>query len=444
MSLDGAVNTRKPRVMLATTLRLPSTARIAMALAASGCEVVAVTPPNHPLRQAHVALAMLRYPALRPIAALEAMLGKLRPDLVIPCDEVAVSHLHQLHRSTASPTTEALIAKSLGDPASFRLAESRLDFLQAAREAGARTPPTTALRTLKDLQVWETHMPLPWVMKADGSQAGQGVRIVLSLQEAKDAFAEMQRRVSGKQALARLLIDGEAFWLRRWRQGSLPRLSVQGHIEGRPANCSVFCWNGEVVAGIAAEVVVAESQTGPSTVARVVDGHEMMQAVRLVVRRLMLSGLVGFDFMIETATGAAHMIEMNPRNTPICHINLGRGRNLPEALVAKLTGQPERSLPAATTNDIIAFFPDALQQDPSSEFLLSAFHDVPWQGPELVRTLLQPGFRDRYRLSRRLRDVKGHKKSASVTFGAALGPKHGQCEQTSVAGRGMPEQANAA
>ena len=56
--------------------------------------------------------------------------------------------------------------------------------------------------------------------------------------------------------------------------------------------------------------------------------------------------MIGFDFMIEAATGAAHLIEMNPRNTPICAVRLGPGRDLAEALVARISGRPVRERPA--------------------------------------------------------------------------------------------------
>jgi len=45
---------------------------------------------------------------------------------------------------------------------------------------------------------------------------------------------------------------------------------------------------------------------------------EMIETVKRIVSALHLTGLIGFDFMIETGTGAAWVIEMNPRNTPVC------------------------------------------------------------------------------------------------------------------------------
>jgi predicted ATP-grasp superfamily ATP-dependent carboligase len=42
----------------------------------------------------------------------------------------------------------------------------------------------------------------------------------------------------------------------------------------------------------------------------------------------MLSGLHGFDFVIDERSGATKLIEINPRATQISHFNLGPGRDL--------------------------------------------------------------------------------------------------------------------
>ncbi|MDR3534448.1 MAG: ATP-grasp domain-containing protein [Rhodopila sp.] len=347
---------------------------------------------------------------------MEAAFEQTSCDLVIPCDEEAVRHLHELHRTSASPATRALIQRSLGSQHGYSIAETRHDLLVVAGEEGIRAPVSRPIATIAALSEWHAEVPLPWVLKADGSCAGQGVRIVSSLHDAQASFLDLNKPVSARMALNKWLVDRDPFWLKRWRAGTRPAISVQSYVEGRPANCSVACWEGEVLAGICMEVVVAESKTGPSTVGRVVDNPEMLEATRKVVRRLGLSGLAGFDFMIEAATGAAYMIEMNPRNTPVCHINLGAGRDLVEALTAKIGGRPMRYRPPVTANDIIAFFPDAWRRDPENEYLFTAYHDVPWEEPALVRELIRPERRDRLWLTRWLRRIRGHKAVPPMEF----------------------------
>ena len=79
---------------------------------------------------------------------------------------------------------------------------------------------------------------------------------------------------------------------------------------------------------------------------------------------------------------------MNPRCTPLSHLQLGAGRDLVGALWAQLAGQPPQATPPVTLNDIIAYFPQALTT--KSEFLQSGYLDTPRDEPDLVQDLLQP------------------------------------------------------
>src|SRR5690606_7484423 len=123
-----------------------------------------------------------------------------------------------------------------------------------------------------------------------------------------------------------------------------PSVTVQKFIVGRPTNRAVACWQGEVLAGISVTALETQSSTGPATVVRVVDNEEMTEAARTLVRALGFTGFCGLDFVIETATNAAYLIELNPRATPICHLPLGAGRDLPFALYSQLVGAPAASI----------------------------------------------------------------------------------------------------
>jgi carbamoylphosphate synthase large subunit len=116
-----------------------------------------------------------------------------------------------------------------------------------------------------------------------------------------------------------------------------------------------------------------------------VDNAEMSAAVTKMVRRLNLSGMNGFDFMIEAATGNAYLIELNPRTTQVGHLALGAGHDLPAALYAAVTGNALQPAPAVTQSDVIALFPAEWNRNPESAFLKTGFHDVPWTEPELIR-----------------------------------------------------------
>jgi predicted ATP-grasp superfamily ATP-dependent carboligase len=113
-----------------------------------------------------------------------------------------------------------------------------------------------------------------------------------------------------------------------------------------------------------------------------------MLAAERIARRLRLSGFFGLDFIMETGSGAAYLIEMNPRCTPLCHLQFGKGRDMVGALRAQLSGEPVRDAPPVTLNDLIAYFPQAWNC--KSEFLDSCYQDVPQGEPELVQELLRP------------------------------------------------------
>jgi carbamoylphosphate synthase large subunit len=392
-----------PHILLATTGQLPSTARLAMELHEAGAQVSLIAPNNHPAWTLRLLRRRVTYRALAPRHSLEAALLRLQPDMVIPCDERTVRDLHAIAGKTRHRDVRRLIAGSTAPAASYPVITSRAALLSLARDVGVRVPPSMPLPDKTALDRWTKEHAAPFVLKADGSWAGFGVRIISSAGTVKDAYARMTRRASGRIALRESLLEGNHFEIRSWLRRERPAMSVQGYVDGWPANIGVACLQGEVLAATCAEAVATTSATGPSTVARIIHNPEMIDAATRIVKALGLSGMIGFDFMIEAATGAALLIEMNPRNTPICAVRLGPGRDLAEALVARLSGRPARDRPPRTERDIVVFFPDTWSEDPASQFLHSGYHDVPWEQPDLVRALMLPPRRDRYRIWRVLR-----------------------------------------
>lgn len=392
-----------PHILLATTGQLPSTARLAMELRDAGAQVSLISPSNHPARALDLINDRLIYRAWSPRGSLERALRRLRPDMVVPCDEITVRDLHAIAQATADRFVKQVIVRSTSSISQFPIITSRAALLCLAKRLGVRVPASRPLPENGTLDEWMKEHRAPFVLKADGSWAGFGVRIVSNAATAKDAYANMTRPASGRLAVREALLEGNYFGIRPWLRGERPAMSVQGYVDGWPANIGVACWQGEVLASVCAESVATTSATGPSTVARIIRNAEMEEAARRVVGALGLSGMIGFDFMIEAATGDAYLIEMNPRNTPICAVRLGAGRDLAEALVARLAGRPERERSPRTEQDIVVFFPDTWKEDPTSHFLRSGYHDVPWEEPELVRVLMQPERRERYGILRALR-----------------------------------------
>jgi hypothetical protein len=395
----------QPHILLATTGQLPSTARLAMELHSAGARISLIAPSNNSAKVLDFISDRAIYRALAPRLSLTAALLRLQPDIVIPCDERTVRELHAIRRATRHAHLKLLIERSTAPEENYQTITSRAALLSLAHRQGVRVPAFMPLPDLGGLERWIATNGAPFVLKADGSWAGFGVRIVSDAGSAEDTYLRMTRRAGLRLAFRESLLEGNHFGLRScWRQ-ERPAMSAQSYIDGWPANIGVACWRGEVLAAVCAEAVKTTSATGPSTVARIIDNAEMIDAARRVVMALGLSGMIGFDFMIEAATGAAYLIEMNPRNTPICAMRLGPGRDLAEALVARLASRPVRERPARTERDIVTFFPDMWREDPASHFVHSGYHDVPWEEPELVRDLMRPERRDRYWTLRLLRRI---------------------------------------
>ena len=383
-----------PKVLLADTTRNGCSTRLALAFLKAGIEVSAVLPPRgHPLLKARFLRQIFPYSGLRPLDSLVAAIEATEPQVIVPCDDLGVRHLHDLYTRARSlgasgSSLEALIVRSLGSPDSYPIVSSRYGLLKIAREEGLRVPDTNLIHTVDDIKSWGQGRKLPWVLKADGTFGGRGVRIARTPMEAERSFLQMNRPVRIGHVIRRLIVDRDPFVLRPWWGRSKPAIIVQSHIQGRPSNCAVLCQEGNVLAGIAVEVVTAQGPTGPATVVRVVDRPEMMVCAERIARRLKLSGFFGLDFMIEEGSGATYLIEMNPRGTPLCHLQLGKGRDMVDALWAQLSHQPLRETPPLTQNNMIAYFPRAWRLE--SELLKASYQDIPLDEPDLVREILRP------------------------------------------------------
>jgi predicted ATP-grasp superfamily ATP-dependent carboligase len=278
-----------------------------------------------------------------------------------------------------------LIERSLGSPESFPIVYERASFMRVAQEAGVRIPKTALIRDLDQLQSWTSETGFPVVLKADGSSGGEGVKVARTTEEAQRAFRKLQAPPLLARAVKRALLDGDTnlLWPSLLRRP--PVVSVQAFVEGREANSTVACWKGSVLAALHFEVTNKKHSTGHATVIRTIDHAEMAGAVETLVSRLKLSGLHGFDFMLEAKTGNAYLIEINPRSTQVGHLPLGSGHDLPAALVAAVTASPVHAAPAVTESKTLALFPQEWTRDPASPFLQTAYHDVPWDEPKLLR-----------------------------------------------------------
>jgi hypothetical protein len=375
-----------------------------MAFLQSGCRVAAVCPLGHPLRTVIGMDSISTYRSLNSIGSLKAAIESARPDFIIPCDDGAVWQLHELYARDTE--LRPLIERSMGSADAYAALESRRQTLQIAVELGIRVPPTWPIETARDFD--NPQLEWPAVLKIDGTWGGDGVVHVRDPFHAEQVFPSLFGARRTVLAWKHFLVNRHplALWLWRRRNGSI--VTLQKFISGRQATTMFACWQGEVLASVTVEVLVTNVPGGAATILRLLNNQEIESASRLLARRFKLSGFHGLDFVIDDATQAAYLIEMNPRATQLGHLSVSPEGNLADALSTRLMNRTGSRTTSARQikNDTIALFPHAWKTDPGNQFLTTGYHDVPWEQPALVRELMRDPWPDRRPLNRILKGLR--------------------------------------
>jgi formate-dependent phosphoribosylglycinamide formyltransferase (GAR transformylase) len=365
------------------------TARLGIALSQTGSYVDAVCPANHLIRKSSILRKGYTYRALSPLSSFRNAISASHPDLIVSADDLSTQHLIDLHAQGGTELC-GLIERSLGPPESFPFMTARASFMNIAREEGIVVPNTTVIRDMADLQALESTKGFPIVLKSDGSSSGEGTKVAHNFLEAQRAYQFLQRSPSLLRIVKRVLINHDLRSVRlKLRRRAI--VNMQKYIRGRDATSLIACWKGEVLGALHFEVIEKQYAFGPASVMKLINNAEIETFAARIVKKLKLSGLHGFDFLLEEQTGLPYMIEFNPRATQVGHLTLGAGRDLPGAIHAAVTGTARRESPRLTDNPTIALFPQEFMRDPESPFLQSSYHDIPRDEPELTRACLRQG-----------------------------------------------------
>jgi len=369
-------------ILLATTVKWPSAAYLAGAFASLGCSVEAVFPRGHVLGVSRYVGRAHAYRPLRPRSSLATAIAAAKPDLIVPCDDRAISHL--LSIGAHAPEVTALLVRSMGRLESYPFMLARSRAIAIAEADGISTPLTVAITNESEFWRALERVGLPAVLKADGSWGGDGVAVVRTREEAGRAFRKLAFPPSRLRSLVRAVRRKDAHFLQAALAPKTPTVQLQQFIKGNPATSAFACRDGEVLAAIHMDVVESRGTTGPASLIKRIECSRMDEVARRIARRFGLSGLHGLDFVRDEG-GVPHFIEINPRATQICHLALGAGHDLPSALL----GRPPR--PLATDQPLIALFPQAWQCGrPAPD--ATAYLDVPWDDPAVLAAALGPGF----------------------------------------------------
>ena len=367
---------------------------MAMAMMHYGCTVSAICPAGHPLRFLTGLTKIYSYSGLDSLGSLRRAIQHSKPDRILPCDDMVVLQLYSIHAS--HPELRPLIEASLGNPEFWPILGSRDLLLQAAAEAGIRTPRNQAVKSVQQLESWPEEK---LVLKRNGTLGGYGVAVAHDRKDALSIYKWLMRPTGIASAWKRYIVNREplSFW--QWRHSEAPVVTAQQFIPGRPANTMIVCDHGEVLASITVEVLRSAGTTGAATTVRLLQNEEIEEASRKLARKLKLTGFHGLDFMLATGEeghprNAAYLIELNPRCTQIGHLRLHGAGDL-AGVISKLLHDslgipypvPEQQNEIA--KDTVAFFPTAVLVNPANPWIQNGYHDVPWEQREMVRDLLQ-------------------------------------------------------
>ncbi|MBV5264742.1 hypothetical protein [Pinisolibacter aquiterrae] len=363
--------------------------RLPRALVKAGFRVYALCRPDDPLAATRFLERVFPLDAVTALHRFERSLARAMdaclPDLVVACDERAVACLQALVRRAeraggcrrlASRQIRTLIA-SLGHPDRFDAMLMKSETQVLARRIGVATPDGATVGTVAAALGAADRLGWPVYLKQSFGWAGLGV---VACDDAEALAAAMERmldqRPSSARRLARRLLD------RDWYPVATA-VDVQAAVDGAPAMVAAVAIEGRMLAAFSGTVVRTLTPNGPSSVVEITAHPAMEAASRRMIAALGITGFVGFDFMIECATGRAILLECNPRPIQISHLGDRIGVDLAEALAGALAGRPTRDLHAEQTMDV-ALFPHG-RGHASNDVVL----DVPSDDARLIGALLR-------------------------------------------------------
>ena len=359
----------KHKILLATTLNWPSTARLAGAFALLGAAVEAVAPRRHVLNTSRYPKHVHRYAPFDPLGSFARAIETAEPTRVIACDDRALMLLLALSRFAP------LLRQSLGPLESYCVLTARSPSIAAAREEAVIAPLTLAVGDCAQLPEAIARVGLPCMMKSDSSWGGDGVKLVHTAQEAERAFVRLKGPPARLRSLARAILRNDLHFVGEALTPRACLVNVQTFVPGTPATSVFAARDGLVLASLHMDVLASDGSTGPASRMRHVEDVVMEDAARRIAVRFRLSGLIGLDFVRDPA-GLPHLVEINPRAAQICHLALG-----PDLPAALLDAAPR---PAVTRLKDIALFPQLVTGGRPGP---AVYEDVPWDDPGLLRAL---------------------------------------------------------
>ena len=291
---------------------------------------------------------------------LEEVIMGFKPDLLIFMDEYSigmVSRIIALNPRDILSRHRKLLEKSLGNlkTVADRILRRSLMSLQES----VRIPKTLASRSLIELLEFGASVNWKAFFKAEFTCSGMGVIST----ESEQLFLETSKQ---------LLHEGKQF-------------IVQESIRGITAMRAAVAYEGKILCGISFNKIMATAGgIGYSTVVMATQQEEMKATTEKIGELLKINGPFSCDFIVDNDTGAAYLIEINPRPTTVFHLGHLFGVSFASSFGAIIDGTTQIQNDNVLGDKEIALFPKELFRDSKSPKLTTAMHDVPWEYPEVV------------------------------------------------------------
>ncbi|CAO3400855.1 ATP-grasp domain-containing protein [Azospirillum palustre] len=349
------------------------TARMPAALKAAGFRVFVICPKNSLLEFCdqidgrHCFSPELAADDLTVIAARAA--AQFRADIVIGCEEAAVRVLGLAGRLQERVKADSADARNLrfvqawcsDDP----WEEKRSRCVEMAAAAGVRTPRQVAVDPHRTAVADLAALGEPLLLKYDGSSAGRGVLFASSAGQALAMAASRSDEYPDRQAVA------------------------QEFVRGRAASVSFCALGGKTLEGFAYTVLRHEpAPFGPASVIELTPHPGLIDMAHRMVEVTGYSGFGGIDAILPDDGSPPVFLEFNARPTQTTHLGNLAGSDLCRAMACALAGDPYDAVLGRTSGRQVALFPSEWARDPTSPYLTSAHHDVPWTEHRLTAAIL--------------------------------------------------------
>ena len=375
-----------PVLLVSTAINGYGAARIPWALARAGFEVTLLTTRNA-LAEKSAFLARIGHlpdnaTVRQWLYSFTAAVKATAPRLLIPCDRIAFRLLQSVVdspppdlRPDLQQELAALIRESFGDPAWYRTCIDRTLLPAAAAALGVGVPPFVRAAAAEEAESFAAAHGYPLVVKRHYGFAGQGAAVCSDRDELARAFTELSRSTA---------YDLDA--------PPPESLLVQARVTSRGKYYSVAAWQGTLLAGWAADTLVAhrDSAAPEGTVFRYHRSPELRACAEKLVRGFGMTGIFGLEFGVDERTAEFVLVAINRHVTAESHRGGWFNVDLCAALHAALHGVPSTSRADLDAGEegVGVHFPQEWLRDPDSDYLKAHSVDVPWEEPELIEAML--------------------------------------------------------